>query len=308
MTTKLSIARPEDVLAAVPVLLGFQPEWSIVMLTFGGEHQVHGRIDLPPPDEVEECLDSLLLPAVRHQVRGVLLVLYDSGPRFGVKLARRLAERLAECEIDLIGCLRVQDGRWFDPLGLHGVPDDGVPFDVGAHPFRAQAVYDGHLVRRSRTELAASIAAVPAAVAETETALAQASSMKIYEVGRLIDDAIAGTVLSPGQIAALLLALRDPQRRDAAWGGMTREEARAHIRLWTDVVRRSPDDHVAHPAAVLAFAAWLGGDGALAWCALDRCFASEPHHGLGVLVAQMLDGAVPPTAWEEALTWSDRPA
>ena len=308
MTTKLSIARPEDVLAAVPVLLGFQPEKSIVMLTFGGEHQVHGRIDLPPPDEVEDCLDSLLLPAVRHQVRGVLLVLYDSGPRFGVKLARRLAERLAECEIDLIGCLRVQDGRWFDPLGFHGVSEDGVPFDVGAHPFRAQAVYDGHLVRRSRTELAASIAAVPEAVAETEAALEQASSMKIYEVGRLVDDAVAGTVLTAAQIASLLLALRDPRRRDAAWGGMTREEARAHVRLWTDVVRRSPDDHVAHPAAVLAFAAWLGGDGALAWCALDRCFASEHHHGLGVLVAQMLEGAVPPTAWEEALAWSDRPA
>ncbi|MEU0269152.1 DUF4192 domain-containing protein [Nocardioides sp. NPDC006303] len=307
MTTKLSIARPEDVLAAVPVLLGFQPEKSIVMLTFGGEHQVHGRIDLPPPDEVEDCLDSLLLPAVRHQVRGVLLVLYDSGSRFGVKLARRLAERLAECEIDLIGCLRVQDGRWFDPLGFHGVSEDGVPFDVGAHPFRVQAVYDGHLVRRSRIELAASIAAVPEAVAETEVALEQASSMKIYEVGRLVDDAVAGTMLTAAQIASLLLALRDPQRRDAAWGGMTREEARAHVRLWTDVVRRSPDDHVAHPAAVLAFAAWLGGDGALAWCALDRCFASERHHGLGLLVAQMLEGAVPPTAWEEALR-SDRPA
>ncbi|MBG6097258.1 DUF4192 domain-containing protein [Nocardioides luteus] len=305
MTTKLSIARPEDVLAAVPILLGFQPEKSIVMLTFGGAHQVHGRIDLPPPGEVEGCLDSLLLPAVRHQVRGVLLVLYDSGPRFGLKIARRLAERLAECDIDLIGCLRVQDGRWFDPLGFHGVPDDGVPFDVGAHPFRAQAVYDGHLVRRSRTELAASIAAVPAAVAETEAALEKASSMKIYEVGRLVDDAVAGSVLSAGQVASLLLALGDPQRRDAAWGGMTREEARAHVRLWTDVVRRSPDDHVAHPAAVLALAAWLGGDGALAWCALDRCFASERHHGLGLLVAQMLEGAVPPTAWEEALSRAD---
>jgi hypothetical protein len=303
MTTKLSIARPEDVLAAVPVLLGFQPEKSIVMLTFGGEHQVHGRIDLPPPDEVEGCLDSLLLPAARYQVRGVLLVLYDSGPRFGAKLARRLAERLAECDIELIGCLRVQDGRWFDPLGFHDVPDDGVPFDVGTHPFRAQAVYDGHLVRGSRTELAASIAPVPAAVAETEAALAQAPPMKIYEVGRLIDDAAAGTVLSVGQVASLLLALSDPQRRDAAWGGMTREEARDQVRLWTDVVRRSPDDHVAHPAAVLAFAAWLAGDGALAWCALDRCFASERNHGLGVLVAQMLEGAVPPTAWEEALSW-----
>ena len=192
----------------------------------------------------------------------------------------------------------MQDGRWFDPLGFHGVPDDGVPFDVGAHPFRAQAVYDGHLVRRSRTELAASIAAVPTAVAETEAALGQAASMKIYEVGRLVDDAIAGTVLSAGQIASLLLALRDPQRRDAAWGGMTREEARAHVRLWTDVVRRSPEDHVAHPAAVLAFAAWLGGDGALAWCALDRCREADEDYRLAGLIATLLDNAVPPSSWD----------
>ncbi|MFB9549042.1 DUF4192 domain-containing protein [Nocardioides luteus] len=285
-----------------------QPEKSLVMLTFGGEHQVHGRIDLPPPGEVEACLDSLLLPAVRHQVRGILLVLYDSGPRFGMKLARRLAERVAECDIDLIGCLRVQDGRWFDPLGFHDVPEEGVAFDIDAHPILAQAVFDGRMVRRSRHELAGSVAPLPEAVAETEAALERAVSLKTYEVGRLIDDAVAGAVLSADQVASLLLALRDPQQRDAAWGGMSRDEARAHVRLWTDVVRRSPEDHLAHPAAVLAFAAWLSGDGALAWCALDRCFASERHHGLGVLVAQMLDGAVPPTAWDEVLLRPERPA
>ena len=308
MNTKLSITRPEDVLAAVPVLLGFQPEKSIVMLTFGGEHQVHGRIDLPPPGEVDDCLDSLFLPAVRHGVRGILLVLYDSGPRFGAKLARRLAERLTDHDIDLIGCLRVENGRWFDPLGIHGGPPDGVPFDVGEHPFRVQAVYDGHVVRASRTELADSVAPVPEAIAATEAALPHVTTMKIYEVSQLVDEAVGGSRLSAEQVASLLLALRDPQRRDAAWGGMTREEAKAHVGLWTDVVRRSPDEYVAHPAAVLAFAAWLGGDGALAWCALDRCFASDRHHGLGMLVARLLDGAVAPAAWEEELAWVDHPA
>ncbi|TQL69142.1 uncharacterized protein DUF4192 [Nocardioides albertanoniae] len=305
MITKLSITRPEDVLAAVPVLLGFRPERSIVMITFGGDHQVHGRIDLPPPGEVEGCLDTLFLPAVRHGVRGIVLVLYDSGPRFGAKLARRLAERLIEHDIDLSGCLRVEDGRWFDPLGLHGGPPEGVPFQVDDHPFRVQAVYDGHVVRGSRTEVAASIAPIPDAVLETEKAMEQASMMRVYEVSRLVDEAVAGVRLSAEQVAALLVSLRDPQRRDAAWGDMTRTEAKAHVGLWADVVRRSPADHVAHPAAVLALAAWLGGDGALAWCALDRCFASERRHGLGGLVAQLLDGAVPPTAWEEELTWAD---
>ena len=43
----------EDVLAAVPVLLGFEPSESVVMLTFGGRETFHARVDLPPPDEPE---------------------------------------------------------------------------------------------------------------------------------------------------------------------------------------------------------------------------------------------------------------
>jgi len=74
------------------------------------------------------------------------------------------------------------------------------------------------------------------------------------------------------------------------------------VAFWTDVVRRAPPDLVAEPAAVLAFAAWLAGSGALAWCALDRCFAAAPGHTLGVLLARALQQAVPPTIWDEAAT------
>jgi hypothetical protein len=49
---------------------------------------------------------------------------------------------------------------------------------------------------------------------------------------------------------------------------------------------------------VLAFAAWLAGDGALAWCAVDRCQAVEPDHSLAGLVAQLLESATSPDDWE----------
>ena len=78
---------------------------------------------------------------------------------------------------------------------------------------------------------------------------------------------------------------------------MTRENANAHVTLWTDVVRRTPTRFFAAPATLLAFAAWLSGHGAFAWCALDRCRESEPNYALAELLARMLDGAVPPTAW-----------
>jgi hypothetical protein len=50
-------------------------------------------------------------------------------------------------------------------------------------------------------------------------------------------------------------------------------------------------------AAVTAFCAWRAGHGALAWCALDRCFEVDPGHLLGLALAECLVRAVPPTAW-----------
>ena len=63
-------------------------------------------------------------------------------------------------------------------------------------------------------------------------------------------------------------------------------------------MRRCPDDLLPHAAGVLGFAAWLAGDGALAWCAVDRGREVDPDHSLLSLVADLLQGAVPPSAWE----------
>jgi hypothetical protein len=63
-------------------------------------------------------------------------------------------------------------------------------------------------------------------------------------------------------------------------------------------VQRSPEDLVGAPAAVLGLAAWLAGNGALAWCALDRCTERDPENSLADLVGQLLSRAVPPSSWD----------
>ena len=62
-------------------------------------------------------------------------------------------------------------------------------------------------------------------------------------------------------------------------------------------MRRAPVHLRAAPAALLGFAAWLSGDGALAWCAVERAQEAEPGYGLAGLL-HALAGAVPPSAWE----------
>ena len=301
MTTTLTAKAPEDVLAAVPVVLGFAPQDSLVMLTFGGAEQFHARLDLPPgPAEIPPCVDAVLRPALTQRVRGVVFVLYAADALLARALAEELTERFEAYRIRVIDCLRVHDGRWFAPTGRPGVPDHGVPFDIADHEFRAAAVLDGRVTLGSRAELAAQVAADTAMVAETEAALTDAEPLSLSGAVGLVSRSLSrGRAGDAEDLASLLLALRDPKVRDQAWSGLRREEAPAHVALWTDVVRRAPEELVADPAAILAFAAWLRGDGALAWCALDRCLAVDPGHRLGGMVARVLAEAVPPSAWEE---------
>ena len=87
--------------------------------------------------------------------------------------------------------------------------------------------------------------------------------------------------------------------RDAALYAITRDTVREHLRVWTALLRGAPDAQVPDVAALTAFCAWQMGHGALAWCALDRCFEVDPGHRLGRCLAECLVRAVPPTTWDE---------
>jgi hypothetical protein len=93
-------------------------------------------------------------------------------------------------------------------------------------------------------------------------------------------------------------ATLDVDVRDVAWAEISRADASTHVELWRDVVRRTPLDLLAAPAALLAFAAWLAGDGALAWCAVERSQESDPDYSMTALVAQALVAAMPPSTWQ----------
>lgn len=302
MTTTLTAKRPEDLLAAVPVVLGFEPEDSLVMLTFGGRHQFHARVDLPPTgDDIPEVVAALLRPALVHGVRRTVFVLYTGDAVRARWLVRRLLAEFRGAGIEVLECLRAHQGRWFSGFpSRRGVPAQGVPYDVSSHQFRAQAVVDGRVTLASRAEVAARVAPDPAAVAATEAAVRQAEPLNLAGVAGLVARSLArGRVAETDDLASLLLALRAEGPARQVWSGLRRPEAPAHVELWVDVVRRCPEQLVAQPAAVLGLAAWLAGDGALAWCAVDRCLGQEPEHPLGLLVSAVLTEAVPPSAWDE---------
>ncbi|MFT4084816.1 MAG: DUF4192 domain-containing protein [Nocardioides sp.] len=298
MTMTLAAKSPEDLLAAVPVVLGFKPHEDLVMLTFGAEHQFHARIDLPGRGDIDECVETVLAPARTHAVRAVVFILYTTSAALAHDLARELVDRFEAVGIRVLDVLRADGERWFAPFGRAGVPPGGVPYDEDAHEFAAEAVLDGRVRLGSREALAAKIAPDADLVAQTEAALSGATALSVGGLAGVLGRARrSGRIGEADDLASLLLALRRPAVLYRLCAELDPVSAPELLPLWEDIVRRTPTALVAPPAGVLALVAWLAGDGALAWCGVDRCFQGEIDHLLGRLVSALLTDAAPPKVW-----------
>jgi hypothetical protein len=310
MTTTLTLRSPEDLIAAATVVLGFVPTDSAVMFTFDGPSCFHARVDLPRVGEgVDECVEALLSPCLRHEVGRVLFVLFSDDPLPAERVARRLVRAFRGAGIDVVDVLRADGRRWFPLLRWRRpVPPSGVPYDVSAHPFAAESVLSGRITHRSRAELEATVAPDPIAVARVAAAVRDTTRPRPgpdWVPATVARHVAAGSVPDDGEAARLLSCLVDVEVRDAALGLLRRDTAEAHARLWGDLVRRAPEDLVAPAAAVLGFAAWVSGNGALAWCAVDRCLNADPDHRLAHHLTHALTHAVPPSVWEGVNALSD---
>ncbi len=124
-----------------------------------------------------------------------------------------------------------------------------------------------------------------------------------------------GQISSDDEIAWIALTLADLRVRDDAWARMDPEHTDAHLRLWTDVVRRAEPAYVPAPACLLAFTAWQAGNGALANVALSRALEADPGYSMAMLLGEAVGGGLPPSAArlpmtpeEVAAAYADRDA
>jgi hypothetical protein len=311
----ITLRNEDDLLALIPYTLGFVPEDSLVLVTLAADASpFHARIDLPDdPALLPDVVAPLVVAARRNGATRAMAVVYTGDPCLADAAADLLFDALDGGGVACLVALRADGQRWY-PLGLDHLDHLsvlGVPYDTRDHPLSSQAVLDGRVTFRSRSELADSLSATDPddvdAVLEAHRRLEHPGApvprrLLAAEAAWLTgaaDRALAGArPLPAGEVARMLRAVSWQEVRDALWGAMHREDAPAHVRVWRDVVRRSPEELVAPAAGLLAFAAWLAGDGALAWCAVERSLRADPDQRLAQLVAQALDGAVPPSTWQ----------
>lgn len=303
--TVLRARTPADLLAAVPCILGFQPEQSLVMLTFGNRRgSFHARVDLPDDsDEVPAVVDMLAEAAVSNQVPAVAIVAYTDDDKSAALAIDALTSRLEESGITVVDQLRAHGEEYWPFWPEHRALARPRRFDPLSHPFRAQMVVRGTVVHRSREELARTLQPAPSPAVETaaRTALRRRGVQVVAEARWLLDRLLRlareREDPSPACAGRVLADLLDTELRDVAWGAMERGDRDAWLDIWSHLTRVAPDRLRPAPAALLAFAAWRSGQGALAWCAVDRCREVDPTYSMADGVAQLLQHAVPPSAW-----------
>lgn len=318
--TTLTARCPEDVLALVPVVLGFAPSDSVVMLTFGPDQAFHARVDRPAhAGDIPEVVRVLLAPARRHGVQRVVLVIY--GDDEGVTpLTRALRQEFTAAGIEIIDLFRDDGSRWFPLVGRHrDRHSTGVPYDISGHPFLADAVLRGQVTHRSRAALAASlevdperaervadlVAGLPDGSLGVEPTPAVVLAEGEWVRALVVEHTAATTAPSDEECARLLRSLQVLRVRDAAWSPLSRRNAPGHVSFWTDVCRRAPAELLAPPAALLGWAAWQAGHGALAWCAADLAAECDPDYTLTRYLVHALEQAIPPSVWEPDWDWKE---
>lgn len=323
-TPRVRLSGPAQMIAAVPYLIGFRPEESIVAVGVSSASQqvsLTMRVDLPQPADVPELAD-LIATHLEHAgaEQAVLVLLTEEAgaelPRWD--LVEATAAALAERGVGLRDALCERAGRWWSYLCAEPecCPPQGTPVDPAeAAEIAAMTAWLGDVVHESRAELAATLAPgepIPSDVLERaqrefgQEVIRRGRKAVAARSRKLVRKAVLARVehspqLTPDRVARLALGLTDVLVRDSClgWAGTGLEHAAEA--LWVELVRRSPAPYAAAPATMLAVHAYLRGNGGYARIALDRALDSDPDYSFARLLEAGLDRGVPPGALRAAL-------
>lgn len=314
MTTKqpdFTLDRPGALVAALPAILGFVPEKSLVLVSVdGGELGAVLRVDLSA--ELAGTIGRLAEVAAAAAPAAAIAVVVDAdGARCPVcndeyrELCTVLTDELAKHGIALTAAHVVDrvalGGRWrcIDGCGAGGPVDD-----PAASPLAAAAVLEGRRLYPRRADLQAVIAAddpvCSAAVAAAIDGYAAARSAACRDdpdgrARRDVEDVLAAVAaIASGrrpvaaELAAFGCSLTDVTVRDTVCALAIGEQAAVAETLWATLARALPAPWRAEALVLLAFSAYARGDGPLAGVSLEAALRCAPEHRM----AGMLDTAL----------------
>ena len=323
------LGTPGQVAAVIPLLTGFTPQDSAVVISLKeprGRVGLTMRFDLPwagwASDGSDEQEDrwagrEYVTRLVHDRATRAVIVVHTDEPDVGAELPRAglvaaFTERLEQEGIRLMEALLVRDGRWFSyrcqddccPRTGTSLAESEQSPPIGR--IAAERVWSGRRVLASREELVASLDPT-GTVRDTARALERAEEEffeELCELGRpiahrrtvaLVRSALgSGVPLDARAQARVVVGMQDIHARDeVATLGLDHPEEL--LVLLQGLCRGSLPDWDPPVCAALAWIAYLCGDGALANVALERVLVSDPDYSLALLLENCLLGQVPPS-------------
>ena len=312
---------PGQVAAAIPVMLGFHPQNSAVLiLTVDDTIALTMRIDLPDATAVETDSDyaqTWLAPVTSTIARTfdhpeAFVVFYPTGT-LDPTTAGGLLSALDAIGTGVRESLMVTGDRWHCLTCGTGTPARGCCPETGttiteADRAHVRALLGDAPVAASREALAEEIA--PAhEEARARVAALIADLPQVDEDNRdahiqAFHDALSATELDDATSARLLAGLADTRVRDTVLWDIVHSDAPAQQQacaLLRALTRLAPDAHLAPPATLLAACTWMRGDGARALLALDRAADGDPQYTLSELVSGLITSGMPPSTWVDGV-------
>ncbi|GAA5055548.1 DUF4192 domain-containing protein [Nocardia callitridis] len=220
-------------------------------------------------------------------------------------LVAAVARRVGAHDVELggawaVGAIAPQQ-RWWS---LSDANQGGTLPDPATSVVTLSHVLDGRLIRASRADLAAMVACDDELAATMPPRLDRAfaaSKQRYTEAARQgnpdnhsrqalehllwqIANVESGVELMPVEIAEIAVALRDRSIRDAAFGLAIGDHAVAAEQLWVVLTRALPGADRAEAATLLAYSAYVRGDGSLAGIALEAALTAMATHSIAVLL------------------------
>lgn len=318
MTTSQSdfqLNRPGALIAALPAVLGFVPEKSLVLVTVDrGEMGCVMRVDLSP--ELFDTVGHVAEVAAAACPDAAIAVVVDAdgaGCRLCNDEYRGLAETLRNClagnGIELLDFHIVDrvatGGAWHSLDGSWGTIDD-----PSASPLAMAAVLDGRRLYARRDELQQVIEVTDDAASTALAGVIREQADVGVDAARDIEEAMAaaervaaGGELPDDALARLACALTDPQVRDTLYALAVGDGAAQAEALWAVLSRTLPAPWRVEALVLLAFSAYARGDGPLAGVSLEAALVCDPTHRMaGMLDTALQSGMRPEQIRELAAT------
>jgi Domain of unknown function (DUF4192) len=323
----LTIRGPGDLVDAIPYLLGFHPQRSVVLVGLARRHRVTvtARIDLADAGTSSDILTDTCSAVERGGATTLLAVIFDDDapPTASSALphddvVERVLAAAASAGLVMLDAVFTVGGRWWSYLcaGEDCCPEEGVLTGGDSSAVAAAATYAGMVAMPDRAELGRVLepepdeqraALLPALEVAEERELRaildghgdrheRSVKRAIFAAARDADATLfpgSTGVLTVQEIARLAVGLAHTGIRDAVW--LAIEQRRLGGReLWRQIARRAPAPYDAPALFLFGWLEWRLGNGVLAGMAAERALASQPGYRAAELLLSALSHGLDP--------------